>query len=604
MSATALAGLADQGTGGYFDSASYGSYAYGWKGGSDLIWMVDAYVAATDDGLIDTSKYSLTVDSTTANIGYVGTMLYTNNLTGNCILTTKSYISNRSSPVYTTPVTDYLDPYTVSRHFELPQTTAYSNINAPFFDSTRSTYLYNTDFGQRVIHIFNSEPHGLPTTISGSYVYQTTKEIIESDQFTADIVKDLKHCIGEQNLNYSVLNAISAKRPVNKNDFSTLYPDSSNSIVQWAVVATPLALNTANNNNDFGFWITKDKSVDTNSPDIDVLTVQEYGSITYAMDAYTQSWYNALSAEMLALPSYRRTLHTKYKIPNSYLDLGNGSHAVNPGMPVQNKSTYSDWGMLRKEYGYENYYKLADTAYINDEKWPEHCLGVTSPKNAYGDWHSNKDTYARYCGITIALSKMEETSPQIPVYYYVTPTPDNPVQTTPTSVSVDKPFIPNPPPGTAVDEVIIPDKLIGYSTSENPPGHYPTGYSVSQYIVPKNPDGTYPIKPKNPPYILVKCVAAVPVYYHTFTFTNTTGTSYSNVIDFLKDNPDVTESDAAENIVLQDSAPSLAATKSSTYTPKSNNSIVAIVSTSGSADGITWKQLMSQGEAGNRYGSY
>jgi len=451
LAVSASAALSDQGTGGSFDSASYGSYAYGWKSGKDLIWLMDVYVAKTEDGLIDTSKYSVTSAIDTSNIEYMGTMLYTNGFSGNCIMPTKSYISERISAISTTPVSVAIDPYHTVMQYKLPQTTASDNFSAPFLNSKSESFTYVTKFGERQTYIFNSEPHGLPTTISSSYNYSMTKDVIESDQFTADIVKDLKHCVGEQNLNIAIkqanasvwnkVNGIaqdlykkgSSKEDAQNDAIERLYPDSSKPLVQWAVVATPLALNTANAGTDIGFWITKDNTTDANSPSLEVATVQQHGSITYAMDAYTQSWYNSLTNEMLSNAKYREAISDKYGIPLTYLEKGSGTLAVNSSYPAQDK-THADWGLLRKEYGGDNYNKLADTAYIDSAKWPDHCLGIYSPKNYNNvDWHSGRDTYAKFGGITIAFSKMDEPQ-DIPVYYYITPTPNDPVQTTPTTV--------------------------------------------------------------------------------------------------------------------------------------------------------------------------
>lgn len=413
------------------------------------MWLMDVYVATTDDGLIDTSKMSVTSDLSTGNIEYMGTMLYTNGYSGNCIMPTKSYISERISGISTTPVSVATDPYHTVMQYKLPQTTASDNFSMPFFSSSSNTFTYVTKFGERQIHVFNSEPHGLPTSISGSYNYATTKSIIESDQFTKDIVKDLKHCIGETTLNYAIKQASPTAYQKAK-DYATsikdpnaaiarLYPDSDEPIVQWAVVATPLALNTANAGTDIGFWITKDKTTDPNSPTLDVVTVQDYGSITYAMDAYTQAWYNGLTHTMLSSEAYRKAI-ASYGVSLAYLNTGSGSSAVNTAYPAQD-STYTDWGLLRKEYGTTNYEKLADIAYVDAEKWPEHCLGIFSPKNYSDfDWHKNKNSYAQFGGITIALSKTDDTK-QIPVYYYTTPTPDKPKQTSPKTVAVDKPFM-------------------------------------------------------------------------------------------------------------------------------------------------------------------
>mgnify|MGYP004615624811 len=192
ISTTALAGLADQGTGGSFNSATYGNYAYGWRNGTDLIWQVEVYVAATDDGVIDKTKMSLTSVMADGNIAYVGTLLYTDGITGNIIMQSKSYVSDKLSGVSTEPVFYEISPYQRVTYYSLPESTAYYNKNAPFFNESRDTLTYSTNFGDRTMYVLRKEPCGLPTSISGSYNYATTKAVIESDEFIELVVENLK----------------------------------------------------------------------------------------------------------------------------------------------------------------------------------------------------------------------------------------------------------------------------------------------------------------------------------------------------------------------------------------------------------------------------
>lgn len=601
ISTTALAGLADQGTGGSFNSATYGNYAYGWRNGTDLIWQVEVYVAATDDGVIDKTKMSLTSVMADGNIAYVGTLLYTDGITGNIIMQSKSYVSDKLSGVSTEPVFYEISPYQRVAYYSLPESTAYYNKNAPFFNESRDTLAYSTNFGDRTMYVLRKEPCGLPTSISGSYNYATTKAVIESDEFIELVVENLKSSMDidgnseTDELAATVVPLISdnvfkqlqeSAKQDKKAAFARLFPDSDNSLVQWAVVATPLAVNTANNGNDIGFWITRDRTNETGSVSLDVVTTQEYGTISFAMDAYAQATYNGITHSMFANEDYRTYLHREYKIPTSYLESGTGG--VNSGTSVQS-STYKNWGLLKKEYGNNNFNKLADIAYIDSERWPVHCLGLESPKNISGDWHDSADTYGRYGGITIAFSnEPEDTS--IPVYYYITPDPDDPIL--PPGSATPPTFKPEPPEGTTVKKVVIPDKPLPNTSSENPPQDFPD----DQPAVPKNPDGSYPIEPDDPPYILVECEQTeIPVYFHTFTFTNTdTSKQYKDVFEYLKDNKGIDESSATETIVCKETLQTLADNKTAQYKPAGASVIVDALSTSTTSTDDPWKSLADQ----------
>lgn len=532
------------------------------------------------------------------NIAYVGTLLYTDGIAGNIIMQSKSYVPDKLSGVHTEPVFYEIGPYQRVAYYSLPESTAYYNKNAPFFNESRDILTYSTNFGDRTMYVLRNDPRGLPTSISGSYNYATTKAVIESDEFIEGVVEDLKSSMGESSLNAAVKRANAfayEKAKVYAYEIgdpnaaiARLYPDSDNSLVQWAVVATPLAVNTANNGNDIGFWITRDNTTNAYFPSLDVITTADYGTISFAMDAYAQATYNGITHNMFASEDYRLALKD-YGIPLSYLESGTGG--VNSGTSVQS-STYKNWGLLKKEYGNNNFNKLADIAYIDSERWPEHCLGLESPKNISGDWHDSADTYGRYGGITIAFSnEPEDTS--IPVYYYITPDPNDPIL--PPGSATPPTFKPEPPEGTTVKKVVIPDKPLPNTSSENPPQDFPD----DQPAVPKNPDGSYPIEPDDPPYILVECEQTeIPVYFHTFTFTNTdTSKQYKDVFEYLKDNKGIDESSATETIVCKETLPTLAANKTAQYTPNAEYAdggvIVEALSTSTTAGNDRWSPMIT-----------
>lgn len=279
---------------------------------------------------------SLTTSCSNDNIAYVGSMLYVDDISGNIIMLSKSYTSEKMDGVSTSPVFYEVNPYHKIAYYQLPETTAYYNINAPFFNDARKTFTYNSKFGERTSYIVQTEPRGLPTSISSSYSYATTKKVIESDEFLAGIVKDLREAMGEKQLNAAVGSVISDtvyNAVVAGGDLTRIYPDSPDPLVQWAVVATPLAVNTANCGYDIGFWITRDRTCETGSVSLDVITTADYGTISFAMDAYAQAMYNGITHNMFADEDYRSFLNNEYSIPLSYLE--NGTGGINSGQPIQ-----------------------------------------------------------------------------------------------------------------------------------------------------------------------------------------------------------------------------------------------------------------------------
>ena len=566
-----------------------------WKSNS-VAWMVDVYVSTQADGKINTSAPGMS--STAAKVGGI---FYAADIPENCIMVKNDYTSSKA---YGTGKTDpILLNATLRKYgYVIPDNTAAVTFGEDRFIKPSSDTLCIDAAGTNIrAYISHDTTTGLPTSITSitKSTYDTVvKKILESDNFTKTVVGDLR-----QKTNGSILSTIKYaiseeiyNKAVAANDASILFPDSEKPIVEWAAVVTPYVINTVRSGYDEALWITHD--------DGSMLKIEKPSAgeeIHFMMDAYTSATYNSITQNMFdpSNSQYSRifsqlTRSTAYGgggMPKDYFT-SYWSVYQNPGyLP-------SDIGVLRKEYGSANYNNIAEAIYIDPVKWPDQLLGVYSPPAGVLNTWSDQEM-AKYGGIGIVLWQGIEEDNSIPVYYYITPTPNDPVQTTPTTVPVDKPFTPNPPAGTKVKKVVYPtdNSLV---VPNNPPQDFPDplpGNPPYKEITPT--DGTYPIDPDNPPsHILVECVQTdIPIYYHVFTFTNTTGNDYKDVFEYLKDNQSVRESAAVENITAVGTTPILADGTKSTYTPQSSSSgtIVAALSTSGTNLGNTWGWLTQQG---------
>lgn len=586
-------------------SPKSGTYAYSWGnlGSVNVTWLLEAYVASSENGKIDTTQTTLTSSSlNNGNMEFVGALLYTKGLPANCIVPTASTTSKRAVGPTAGQTSVYTGSQSMSYRYKFPRTSAMDNYNAPFMDLSQGNLNYYDDITNTIrtaYFIGDKTANGLPTSISSNLNYKTqVDDVINDPQFCIDVVRDLKGTMGENRLNVAVKEANTTAYEKAKAyayeigdpnaAIERLYPDSPNPLVQWAIVATPMVVNEAMNTPE-AFWITDDTTTGWD-PHLEVITSTKYGGVAYLMDAYTQTWYNMLSHAIFLNEDYRYSLNDDYKVPLEYLESGASSAATlrklnATSTPVQATNVSEDWGILRKEYG-SLYYNLAECSQVDSKDANDHLLGIKEPSGT--SWSHTTSGYATIGGITIALSKFDDTS--IPVYYYITPDPDDPIL--PPGSATPPTFKPEPPEGTTVKKVVIPDKPLPNTSSENPPQDFPE----DQPAVPKNPDGSYPIEPDDPPYILVECEQTeIPVYFHTFTFTNTdTSKQYKDVFEYLKDNKGIDESSATETIVCKETLPTLADNKTAQYKPAGASVIVDALSTSTTSTGDPWKSLADQ----------
>ena len=552
-----------------------------------MSWRVDLYVSGRADGTLDPSIDTIksAADQSISDTSrYVGSLLYT-----------KADIDNYTTYIQATNST-------FSRGKTLSQTTM-NNAGASIYNFPYVEWLkpgkktYGS--GNNTVYIVReAAPNSLPMNIDsiGSN-YRLVQDIVSTNEFTSAIIRKLSSQMGVNffvklgtSIYTDIIKTYTDKFKVSYDTsvFEPLYPTNENSPVEWCCVVYPMMQFNANSSSVSSMWFINDSNYMDKSMDIFNSDSQEIPTIatpngkdhvTLILDAYGTAQYNYVTKASSGMGIYNLPgLHQAMK-------------DANVNIPDDLMIAYQTYGLLSKEYG--SLYKNVATASVVDETInPYFSVPCSSTSTVWDD-----ATMARQGGIGIYVTKKKDNS--IPVYYYITPTPNDPVQTTPTTVPVDKPFTPNPPAGTKVKKVIYPtdNSLV---VPNNPPQNFPDplpGNPPYTEITPT--DGTYPIDPDNPPsHILVECVQTdIPIYYHVFTFTNTTGNDYKDVFEYLKDNPSVRESAAVENITAVGTTPILADGTKSTYTPQSSSSgtIVAALSTSGTNLGNSWGWLTQQG---------
>ena len=443
-----------------------------------------------------------------------------------------------------------------------------------------------SDMGDNEVFIIQSSTNGLPSSLAGCSK-ATLHSIAESADFTINITEDLRGQMGSNNFFSKIGSCVSKSVQqkvvdLQKSGLSSteamqcLMPDAvyqnRKPLVEWAVTITPMMMWRASPGRADAFWAYYDSM--TGEMKV-VMPSSMKKEAVLIMDAYYSASYNTSTLGSSKDKSiwFQSQFRDAIKQANGYI-------------PASTIDDYWTLGVLRRWYtsssGMNILKDLGRCAYIDE---PGPICGID-------DW-LNPSTYSdaeigHYGGLILNILEKEDTS--IPVYYYITPDPDDPIL--PPGSATPPTFKPEPPEGTTVKKVVIPDKPLPNTSSENPPQDFPD----DQPAVPKNPDGSYPIEPDDPPYILVECEQTeIPVYFHTFTFTNTdTSKQYKDVFEYLKDNKGIGESSATETIVCKETLPTLADNKTAQYKPAGASVIVDALSTSTTSTGDPWKSIADQ----------
>ncbi len=197
LTITASASFSDQG-GGEGPGGSYtGSdfmYSFSSNLGDEYTWLLEVYVSARDDGTIDPSVPCLTESflakqhsgSNESNMAYVGSIFYASNLYENTIIPNELHIADRdylanTKPTSSTTSGEYAEPYF---HFYFSTADGYNG--TPFLNTEVDKWFgYSAHNEQRIAHILNADPCGLPTKINSYFNYdRDVAAVIESESFT------------------------------------------------------------------------------------------------------------------------------------------------------------------------------------------------------------------------------------------------------------------------------------------------------------------------------------------------------------------------------------------------------------------------------------
>lgn len=587
ISITALAGWTEHGNG-TASEGSVGAWPFIYNEYTNLSWVVNLYVSTRSDGSIDPSKSSVTTGN---GLARVGSIFYTKEDFSNAktFIQTELTDNQRGNGLYT---------YTYAKNglkiYNMPQARLLDSDNVKMLNTV--TYFNNTSLGDTI---------RLPKNIADISVSydKAVKSVIEAtnadgkNDFITYVTEHVRNGSKDSSSGTLLTNILSSiSDDVFKEYWSIkqqegadaaashLFPDSKEPLVGWVATVTPVFSYLANYGygHTNSFWFTPDGTYLqtgnlTGIPSVSY-TKNEKQMVRLMLDGFCASQYNFVTKTMFNDDKVNDQIYKSGVIVSS-----------------NRASDYVTYGMLRKEFPGSIFENAGSAAYLTDPTLSS-LYGIATSTSST-NW--TDETIHLKGGITIADQPLDDEPQDIPVYYYITPTPNDPVQTTPTTVPVDKPFTPNPPAGTKVKKVVYPtdNSLV---VPNNPPQDFPDplpGNPPYTEITPT--DGTYPIDPDNQPsHILVECVQTdIPIYYHVFTFTNTTGNDYKDVFEYLKDNPSVRESAAVENITAVGTTPILADGTKSTYTPQESSSgtIVAALSTSGTNLDNSWSWLTQQG---------
>ena len=265
----------------------------------------------------------------------------------------------------------------------------------------------------------------------------------------SEVTKSLSKQMGETNFFAAIKSCVSQSiwtkvQELTKNGMTdkealqSLMPDAvyknNKPLVEWAVTITPMMGWIASQYRADAFWLY-------NTPEGTMTYVTPYGKskdTMLLMDAYHSAIFDNISTGSLGSNSIWKfdAFRTAVKQANGYI-------------PADLIDEYWDIGILRRYYTGTNFNILKDlgTCVYIDEPGPLLGLNDWLNQTSYDD-----TSIAKYGGIYFAIMEMEDNS--IPVYYYITPTPNDPVL--PPSTATPPTFTPNPPTGTKVKKVVYP----------------------------------------------------------------------------------------------------------------------------------------------------
>ena len=280
--------------------------------------------------------------------------------------------------------------------------------------------------GDNEVFIIQGSTNGLPSSLAGCSK-ATLHSIAESAEFTINITNRLSEQMGSNNFFSKIVSNIAqpikdkilASVPANatsqqqKEAMQCLMPDAvyqnRKPLVEWAVTITPMMMWRASPGRADAFWAYYDsmtgemKVVMPSSMKKEaVLIMDAYYSASYNTSTLGSSKDKSIWFQSQFIKAVERA---KGYIPASTID------------------DYWTMGVLRRWYtsssGMNILKDLGRCAYIDE---PGPICGID-------DW-LNPSTYSdteigHYGGLILNILEKEDTS--IPVYYYITPDPDEPI---------------------------------------------------------------------------------------------------------------------------------------------------------------------------------
>lgn len=402
---------------------------------SNLSWRVDLFVSGREDGTLDPS-----VD--TVKMGYDKWQDDKANFVGSLLYTQEDF---SKSTVYIQAVNS-----TFIRQRSLSKTCENNNrvriFNLPYMELLEANdETYGSDINKTYV-VYEPAPNGLPMDIDGiGSNYTLVQGIVSTDEFTSAIIDKLSSQMSNSGdsllakLGTCLHQTIKDKVKTDADLVANLLPTSNNPLVEWCCVVSPMMQYDAKADQAAAVWLLNTEKYMNGTQDIFsddyvlspvIFTPDDEADkhATIILDAYGSAQYNYVTQDDGSM------------IPSIYSLAGLHQKLVEKDVAISDeKMGYQlDYGVLRHEFhsytaGVSYYENIAKASMVNEDIDPYFSVPCSSTSTNWTD-----ATMARQGGIGIYVTEKQPTK-EVPVYYYITPDPNDPTQTDPESVPVDKP---------------------------------------------------------------------------------------------------------------------------------------------------------------------
>ena len=477
MSIPVLADTWGKGTNdGSVSSASYGSYPFGYASLNNLSWRVDLFVSSAEDGKIDPSKDTVIMgqykDVSTDKLSFVGSVLFTNvSFDDSLVYLQADYTTSKRDSVLSTSRSIMTGPNTRTVVYNFPSAREISS-------STKTVTDVETGI---TTYIKTGTLNGLPENIESLNDFQSqVQAVIEQDDFMYNTINTLAEQLTPYGLATKVMNCLSpsiankvyeevSKAAGTEDSYACLYPYSSDCVVSWAAVVTPLMQWKTYTGYDYSMWFNDSESYQqglTDQPEV-LGANNKKSNITLILDAYESALYNKTTQD-----------EWLYYQDGITLALEDADITI----PFNRLAAYEDMGVMRREFSNKYFENIGSGAIVAQDQDPYCGIRVGTDITDWSDANM-----AQYGGITITLSDEPTATDTPPLYYHIYYYPDDIL---PEGFDPDDPDfdllkdIPEPTPTVTVSPTKVTDP---YNPSSDP--NMP-GYPVA--IQAPKPDGTDP----------------------------------------------------------------------------------------------------------------